>query len=60
MLIKGYGAFTYSVGDLENLIEYVKNQVEHHKKITFRDKFIAMLNEHKIRMESVFDEKYLL
>ena len=57
MLIKGYGAFTYSVGDLENLIEYVKNQVEHHKKITFRDEFIAMLKEQEIPMESVFDEK---
>ena len=57
---EGYGAFTYSVRDLDNLIEYVKNQVEHHKKITFRDEFIAMLKEHKIRMESVFDEKYLL
>ena len=53
---EGYGAFTYSVRDLDNLIEYVKNQVEHHKKITFRDEFIAMLKEHNI----VFDEKYLL
>ena len=53
---EGYGAFTYSVRDLDNLIEYVKNQVEHYKKITFRDEFIAMLKEHNI----VFDEKYLL
>ena len=53
---EGYGAFTYSIKNLENLVEYVKNQVEHHKKITFRDEFIAMLKEHNI----VFDEKYLI
>ena len=53
---EGYGAFTYSIDSLDNLIEYVKNQVEHHKKITFRDEFIAMLKEHNI----VFDEKYLI
>ena len=52
----GYGAFTYSVRDRDMLIEYVKNQVEHHKKLTFRDEFIAMLNEH----QTVFDEKYLI
>lgn len=53
---EGYGAFTYSIDSLDNLIEYVKNQVEHHKKVTFKDEFIAMLKEHKI----VFDEKYLI
>jgi putative transposase len=53
---EGYGAFTYSIRERDILIEYIKNQVEHHKKITFRDEFIAMLNEHRI----VFDEKYLI
>ncbi len=28
----GYGAFTYSIDAKERLIEYVNNQVEHHKK----------------------------
>jgi putative transposase len=53
---EGYGAFTYSFNARDILIEYIKNQEEHHKKITFRDEFIAMLNEHNIR----FDEKYLI
>ena len=38
------------------LIEYVKNQEEHHKTISFRDEYIELLNEHEIE----FDEKYLL
>lgn len=36
----GYGGFTYSYRDKDHLIEYVKNQEEHHKAVTFRDEFI--------------------
>ena len=53
---EGYGAFTYSFKDKDKLIEYVKNQEEHHKKVTFREEYVALLNEHGIE----FDEKYLL
>jgi hypothetical protein len=31
----GYGAFTYSIKEKETLIQYVKNQKEHHRKETF-------------------------
>lgn len=49
----GYGAFTYSLKEKERLINYVKNQEEHHKKITFREEYISMLKEFEIN----FDEK---
>ena len=52
----GYGGFTYSYNDKDKLIEYVKNQEEHHKTKTFREEFIELLNEYGIE----FDEKYLL
>ena len=52
----GYGGFTYSIKEKDPLIEYVKNQEEHHKKISFRDEFLELLNDHEIE----FDEKYLL
>ncbi|MBO6571590.1 MAG: transposase [Balneola sp.] len=32
---EGYGAFTYSLKEKERLINYVKNQEEHHKKLPF-------------------------
>lgn len=51
----GYGAFTYSIDAKERLIEYVKNQEEHHKKITFREEYIAFLKEHEI----TYNEKFL-
>ncbi len=51
----GYGAFSYSISAKDNLIEYVINQKEHHKKITFREEYMGLLKEHKIE----FDERYL-
>ena len=53
---EGYGAFTYSFKEKDRLIEYVKNQQQHHAKRTFRDEYIKLLEEHQIE----FDEKYLL
>jgi len=53
---EGYGAFTYAFKDKDKLIEYVKNQQTHHRKKTFREEFVGLLEEHGIE----FDEKYLL
>lgn len=52
----GYGAFTYSIREKDILIEYVKNQEEHHKVKTFKDEYLELLKEHHV----AFDEKYLL
>jgi hypothetical protein len=51
----GYGAFTASWSERNNLIEYIKNQEEHHKKRTFLDEYRALLKEAGIE----FEEKYL-
>jgi putative transposase len=51
----GYGAFTYSLKERDVIIEYVKNQKEHHKNETFYDEFKRLLAEQEIE----FDEKYL-
>ncbi len=53
---EGYGAFTYSVKEKDRIIEYVKNQEEHHSKRSFLDEYKQLLANHEI----VFDEKYLL
>ena len=52
----GYGAFTYSITEKDRLIEYVKNQEDHHKIKTFKEEYIELLKEHGIE----YDEKYLL
>ena len=53
---EGYGAFTYSIKEKDRLIEYVKNQEEHHRIKTFKEEYIQLLHEHGVE----FDEKYLL
>jgi putative transposase len=53
---EGYGAFTYSVQARHNLIEYVKNQEEHHRKKSFQEEFMGCLRKHDIE----FDERYFL
>ncbi len=52
----GYGGFTYSIKEKDALVNYIKNQKEHHKVKSFREEFIEVLNEHGI----VFNEQYLL
>jgi len=51
----GYAAFTYSIDSKDNLIEYVKNQKQHHKEKSFEEELRSLLIEHGI----AFDEKYL-
>lgn len=51
-----YGAFTCSNKEKNVIINYVKNQKEHHKKENFYDEYKRLLIEHEID----FDERYLL
>jgi putative transposase len=52
----GYGAFTLSINEKDSVIEYVKNQEEHHKIKSFKEEYSSLLNDYGI----VFDEKYFL
>jgi putative transposase len=51
----GYGAFTYDYSSKHKLINYVKSQVEHHRKVTFQEELIKLLEEFEIK----YDLKYL-
>ena len=53
---EGYGAFTYSIKEKDIIIEYIKNQKEHHKNESFSDEFKRMIIEDGIQ----FDERYFL
>ena len=52
---EGYGAFSYSQSQIENVYKYIQNQEEHHKKISFKTEYIDFLNKFQIDHE----EKYL-
>lgn len=47
----GYGAFTYSIEAKENLIQYVKNQEEHHKNINSKEETQQLLRDFGIDFE---------
>ncbi len=50
-----YGAFSVSVSQLDKIIQYIKGQEEHHRKLTFQDEFLELLKKHRIE----YDERYL-
>jgi REP element-mobilizing transposase RayT len=52
---EGYGALSYSKRELPVIIDYIKNQEEHHRKKTFIDEYKELLQEFEIG----FDEKYI-
>lgn len=51
----GYGAFSVSHSLIPKTINYIANQAEHHKKMSFREEYINILRANEI----VYDEKYL-
>ena len=52
---EGFGAFSYSRSQVDDVIKYILNQEEHHKKKTFRQEYIEFLK----KFEIAYDEKYL-
>jgi len=52
----GFGAFSYSHSHIEKVIHYIKNQKEHHKKLSFIDEYIKLLDSFSIE----YDKKYIL
>lgn len=51
----GYGAFTYSKSHINNVVKYILNQPEHHKKESFKDEYLLLLEKSEIE----YDIKYL-
>ncbi len=52
----GYGAFSYGHSQLKNVIQYIKNQEQHHKKYSFTTEYKSLLK----LFEVDFDERYIL
>ncbi len=50
----GYGSFTCSYRDIDRLIQYIKNQQEQHKKISFEEEYRDLLLEYGITPDEKF------
>ena len=51
----GYAAFSVSQSNLTDVMRYIENQEQHHKRVTFQDEYRAFLNAYGIE----FDERYV-
>ena len=52
----GYGIFSVSGSLVDKVRRYIRNQEEHHKKVSFKDELISLLKKNGIS----YDERYLL
>lgn len=51
---EGYGAFSYSYSGLDNVIKYIMNQKEHHKKQSFKEEYKEFLNKFQIEYKDEY------
>jgi len=52
---KGYGAFTHSHSQIDNVVKYILNQEEHHRKKQFKEEYWELLEKNNVE----FKQEYL-
>jgi REP element-mobilizing transposase RayT len=52
---EGYGGFSYSRSQRDNVIKYIMKQEDHHHQKTFREEYLSILKSFEIS----FDEHYI-
>jgi putative transposase len=52
---EGFGAFSYSKSQSHDVVNYILNQPQHHRKITFKEEYLEFLKKYEIE----YNEKYL-
>jgi putative transposase len=52
---EGFAAFTVSESQAPAVVDYIRNQREHHRKQTYQEEFVALLVRHGIE----YDPQYL-
>ncbi|OPZ16552.1 MAG: hypothetical protein BWZ05_01857 [Bacteroidetes bacterium ADurb.BinA245] len=51
---EGYGAFFYSKTHVERVIRYIKNQKQHHEKISFTEEYLDMLRKFGVDFKEAY------
>jgi putative transposase len=52
---RGYGAFSIGASTIDSTMLYIKNQEEHHQRMTFQEEYRLFLKRYRI----AFDERYV-
>ncbi len=50
---EGYGAFSVSASQTAEVVAYIKNQPEHHKKRNYEEEFLELLKRYGIAYDPV-------
>ncbi len=51
----GFGAFSYSRSQTNDVYEYIKNQDKFHQRVSFREEYVALLNKFGVE----YDERFI-
>jgi len=49
---KGYAVFSVSESNVDNVVKYIINQDEHHKRRSFSEEYEEFLKKHNVLMEN--------
>ena len=53
---EGYGSFSVSASQTEDVVAYIRNQPEHHRRHSFKEEFLEFLKRYGV----AYDPKYVL
>jgi putative transposase len=56
----GYGAFTHSHSQIDQVVKYIRNQHIHHKKKTFRQEYLEILRKNEIQFSDTYLFNFLM
>jgi putative transposase len=52
---EGFGAFSYSRSQLDDVVHYIQDQQKHHSQKSFREEYVEFLNKFEVE----YDPKYI-
>ncbi len=52
---EGFGAFSYSSSQIDRVVKYILNQENHHKRRSFKDEYLEILQKNDIK----YNDKYI-
>jgi putative transposase len=51
---EGFGAFSYSKSQIDHVAKYILNQQEHHKRTSFKDEYLSILQKAEIEYKDQY------
>ncbi|HEX2868437.1 MAG TPA: IS200/IS605 family transposase [Ignavibacteriales bacterium] len=57
---EGYGVFSYSRSHISQVISYIQNQEEHHRKRSFKEEYMKILKDFAVEYESKYLFRWIM